>query len=290
MYSSHVENKLVNLLFLFVIGLFILTGCAGNKTVNEDENQVTEVDPYENVNRKVYVFNEALDDYVAEPISDAYRWVTPQFVQTGVSNFFNNLKDINVVLNDLMQGKYEQSGHDAGRLLVNSTLGLGGLIDVGTDIGLEKHEEDFAQTLAVWGVPQGPYLVLPILGSMTARGVPGGVFDTAVNPASYVGVPVQVIQMLNARANAQGALRFIDEAALDPYVFTRESFIQYRKNLITDGEGQLEDELIDFEEDFEDQEIEVNSKDPVEQNDNVQNVLNLSAPTTDSQAQESSVD
>ena len=218
--------------------------------VDEEEN---EIDPYENVNRKVFVFNKTLDDYVAAPISDAYLWITPQFVQTGIGNFFSNLKDINVVLNDLMQGKLEQGAEDTGRFAINTTLGLAGLFDVATEFGLEKHEEDFAQTLAVWGVPQGPYLVLPIIGPATSRGVPGGIFDTAANPATYVGLPIQLVQMLNARANATGALKFIDEAALDPYVFTRESFLQYREHLITDGESEVGSDTLDFEDDFYDE-------------------------------------
>ncbi len=233
----------------FIITALLFAGCASNDVV-EEPIEAVEVDPYENINRKVYAFNETLDGYVAKPISDAYLWITPQFVQTGVGNFFNNLEDINVVLNDLMQGKVEQGAEDTGRFAVNSTIGLLGLFDVATEIGLEKHEEDFAQTLGVWGVPKGPYLVLPILGPSTSRGVPGSVFDTAANPATYVGFPIQAVQMLNARANAEGSLRFIDEAALDPYVFTRESFLQYRKHLVTDGNSEITDDILDLEDEF----------------------------------------
>lgn len=247
---------------LFILFTLLLSGCASNEVIEADVQQTevnvaeaeeSEIDPYEGFNRKVYVFNDTLDTYVAAPISDAYLWVTPEFVQTGVANFFNNLKDINVVLNDMMQGKVAQGTQDTGRFAVNSTIGLLGLFDVATELGLEKHDEDFAQTLAVWGVPQGPYLVLPLLGPATARGVPGGIFDAAANPATYVGAPIQLLQMLNARANADGELNFIEEAALDPYVFTRESFLQYRKNLITDGESQISDDLLYEDEDFDDE-------------------------------------
>ena len=230
-----------------------------SEVVEEDtvEEEVVEedsdIDPFEGMNRNVFVFNKTLDDYVAAPVSDAYLWITPQFVQTGIANFFSNLKDINVVLNDLMQGKVEQGGQDTGRFVVNTTLGLAGLFDVATELGLEKHDEDFAQTLAVWGVPQGPYLILPVLGPSTGRGLPGGLFDYAANPASYIGLPIQLVQMLNARANATGALKFIDEAALDPYVFTRESFLQYRQHLITDGEAEISNDTLDFEDDFYDE-------------------------------------
>ncbi len=242
--------------FLFSIFL-VLTGCAGQNVVEESvsvEVEVSKNDPYENFNRKVFEFNKDLDTYLAEPISDAYLWVTPQLVQTGIANFFNNLKDINVVLNDVMQGKLIQGAEDTGRFAINTTLGLAGLFDVATEFGLEKNEEDFAQTLAVWGVPQGPYLVLPVLGPSSGRGVPGSIFDIVANPASYVGAPIQLIQLLNARANAEGSLKFIKEAALDPYVFTRESFLQHRKFLITDGESEITDDVFDFEDEFYDNE------------------------------------
>ncbi len=226
----------------FISGMFIgtaifLAGCA-TTGVNEQQNIAKKDDPYESFNRKVYSFNDNVDDYVAKPVSDAYQWVTPQFVQTGVYNFFSNLKNINVIINDILQAKFAQSAHDTGRFALNTTLGLGGFLDVGKDVGLEQNNEDFEQTLAVWGVPRGSYLVLPFLGPTTMRGIPGSVFDSAVNPANYVGLPVQLISLLNARASAEGALKFIDEAALDPYVFTRESFLQWRHNLDTDGKSE----------------------------------------------------
>lgn len=257
MYKENHQDKSisVDLLALVLSTGILLTGCAGTEVADqesaaEEVQVVAEIDPYENLNRKVFVFNEKLDTYVAKPISDAYLWVTPRFVQTGVSNFFSNLKDINVVLNDVLQGKFEQGLEDTGRFTVNSTIGLLGLFDVANEMGLEKHEEDFDQTLAVWGVPEGPYLVLPLLGPTTTRGVPGGIVDTAANPTTYVGLPVQLVSMLNTRANAEGALKFIDEAALDPYVFTRESFLQYRRHLVSDGETEISDDVIDFEDEF----------------------------------------
>lgn len=231
---------------ILIVAAISLGGCA-TTGVTEQPHIANKADPYEHFNRNVFTFNDKVDDYVAKPISDAYKWITPQFVQTGVFNFFNNLKTINVVINDVLQAKFQQSAEDAGRLALNTTLGLGGFVDVGKSIGLEQNEEDFEQTLAVWGVPQGSYLVIPFLGPLTVRGIPGTVFDTAANPTSYVGFPIQLISFLNARANAEGALKFIDEAALDRYVFTRESFLQWRKNLATDGKTdsslELDDEL-----------------------------------------------
>lgn len=235
-----------------------LSGCA---TTGEEKDAVvmSQADPYENINRKIFYFNDKVDDYVAEPVSNAYKWVTPQFVQTGIFNFFNNLKNINVVLNDMFQAKFEQGAQDSGRFLMNTTVGLAGLFDVAKHVGWEQNEEDFDQTLAVWGVPQGSYLVIPFLGPTTYRGIPGTVFDTAANPATYVGLPVQLVSMLNARANAEGALKFIDEAALDPYVFTRESYLQWRVSLATDGKSELSSDLSAFEDEIDAEDDNQNS-------------------------------
>ena len=237
-YSGNPNAKIQQIFSGLLIGVAMaLAGCA-TTGVTEQQTNVKKADPYENINRKVFVFNDTVDDYVAKPISDAYKWITPQFAQTGVYNFFSNLKNINVVINDVLQAKFAQSAHDTGRLALNTTMGLGGFVDVATQVGLERNDEDFDQTLAVWGVPQGSYLVIPFIGPSTIRGIPGAAFDTAANPSSYVGLPVQLISLLNTRANAEGALKFIDEAALDPYVFTRESFLQWRNNLATDGKTE----------------------------------------------------
>ncbi|MGR8999563.1 MAG: MlaA family lipoprotein [Gammaproteobacteria bacterium] len=238
-------NRKIQQTFLSVLigAVVILGGCATTEVAGQ-QHIADKADPYENFNRKIYVFNDTVDNYVAEPISDAYKWITPQFMQTGVFNFFNNLKTINVVINDVLQAKFKQSAEDAGRFALNTTLGLGGFLDVGKSVGLEQNDEDFDQTLAVWGVPQGSYLVLPLVGPSTLRGIPGMAFDAAANPVNYIGMPVQAVSMLNARASAEGALKFIDEAALDPYVFTRESFLQWRKNLATDGKSET---TLDFD-------------------------------------------
>ncbi len=222
-----------------------MQGCASTQT--KQSSEANQADPYENINRKIYSFNDSVDDYVAKPVSDAYKFVTPDFVETGVSNFFNNLKNINVVANDLLQGKFTQSGMDTGRFLMNTTLGMAGFFDVAKSVGLQQNDEDFEQTLAVWGVPQGSYLVLPLLGPITTRGIPGAVFDTAANPVNYVGIPAQALSMINTRANAEGSLKFIDEAALDPYVFTRESFLQWRTHLATDGKSENTTDFSDLD-------------------------------------------
>ena len=242
-FCKHYSNQQM---FVVLALVGTIGGCA-TASVEEQKIVANKADPYERVNRKVFNFNDQLDNYVAEPVANAYKTITPDFVQTGVFNFYNNLKNINVVFNDVLQAKFTQGAEDTSRFVVNSTLGLLGVVDVAKKLGLEQNDEDFDQTLAVWGVPRGPYLVIPFLGPVTARGIPGAVFDTAANPSSYVGAPVQLMSVLNTRANAEGSLKFIDEAALDPYVFTRESFLQWRNGLATDGKSS---ETADFEDEL----------------------------------------
>ncbi len=229
------NGKTLKTSLLMLVGALLLSGCATTS------GEFSKVDPYESANRDIFAFNDTVDSYVAKPISDAYKWVTPQFVQTGIFNFFNNLSNVRVVLNDVLQAKFEQSAEDMGRLIINTTVGLGGLVDVAKDVGLKQNDEDFDQTLAVWGVPQGPYLVLPLLGPTTLRGIPSSVLDTAANPSSYVGMPIQLLSLLNTRANAQGALDVVNEGALDPYAFIREGYLQTREHLASDGKSQAND-------------------------------------------------
>ena len=243
-----------------------ITGCASTEPVTGGADlsihraiKVNPVDPYEGFNRSMYGFNMGFDKYLLKPVADGYRFVTPDFMQSGVTNFFNNLKGISVVLNDLLQGKFEQSASDWGRFLANTTIGIGGLFDVATEMGLEANIEDFGQTLAVWGVDQGPYLVLPFLGPTTLRDGGGVIIDRAANPSTYV-IGTGVLEGINDRANAESALNFIDEAALDPYVFTRESFLQYRNNLINDGKTEVDSLDLDVEAAFD----EVDSNDSVD--------------------------
>ncbi|NOT84199.1 MAG: VacJ family lipoprotein [Methylococcaceae bacterium] len=234
-----------NFIPLFLCLLLLNAGCA--TTANY---KASAIDPYESFNRPVHKFNSKVDSYIAKPIADGYRKITPEFFQKGVNNFFNNLQDVTVILNDILQAKFKQSAQDAGRLTLNSTVGLGGLFDVASKAGLDKHNEDFGQTLAVWGLPQGSYLVLPFLGPSTFRELPGYVVDTASNPASYLGgfaLPLASVNALNSRANAEGSLQFINEAALDPYVFMRESYLQWRNYQAADGQVKQDKALDDLE-------------------------------------------
>ncbi len=255
-HKNSLHNPAKHILSCLILGLVIgLSGCATTKGPSGSQEASNKADPYENFNRKVFGFNNNVDTYVAKPISNTYKAVTPDFMQTGVSNFFNNLKNINVILNDVFQAKFEQSGRDTRRFLMNSTLGMAGLFDVAKTVGLEQNDEDFEQTLAVWGVPQGTYFVLPFWGPVTTRGIPGGVFDAAANPSTYLGVglpiaSVQMLSLVNTRASAEGALKFIDEAALDPYVFTRESFLQWRNHLASDGKTDASSDMTDIDADL----------------------------------------
>lgn len=242
------KNRRALKVVLSVAGTLLMNGCASIDKRAENSvdigSKASEIDPYENFNRTVYEFNDGLDKYVLKPVADGYKFITPDFVETGISNFFNNLKGINVVLNDMLQGKFRQGASDAGRFLANTTIGVGGLVDVASELGLEHNVEDFGQTLAVWGVGQGPYLVLPVLGPTTVRDSGAIIVDRAANPGTYVPF-TGVLEGISDRANAEEALNFIEEAALDQYVFTRESFLQHRQFLINDGQTDNSDFDID---------------------------------------------
>jgi phospholipid-binding lipoprotein MlaA len=197
-------------------------------------------DPLEGVNRAMFVFNEAVDENALQPAARLYRNVTPSGLRDGVRNFFGNLDDLYIGANNLLQGKVEQAMSDLMRVAVNTTLGLFGVLDLASDMGLEKHNEDFGQTLARWGVGDGPYLVLPLLGPSTLR-------DTAALPVDWEGDPVYwhtpvdernaltVARTIARRADLLGASRTLEEAALDRYVFLREAYLQRRRSQIHDG-------------------------------------------------------
>lgn len=229
--------------------MVLLSGCA---TVPVADPQ----DPWEGWNRGVQTFNDRVDDYVMKPVARGYRWVTPEFVDQGVSNFFSNIGDIRVAINDVLQGKLTQSLSDGARFLVNTTVGLAGFFDVASEIDLSKHKEDFDQTLGVWGIPTGPYLVLPLLGPSSPRGVLGLIGDTAMNPISYTGAYLNPAMTARAVAGGLGAVNAADlradnletekiasEAALDRYAFFRGAYLSQRNYLVHDGNVPAEDVL-----------------------------------------------
>ena len=234
-------SSLIKLLrSLLAIGLCqFLIACTSMQHI--DESRVIDTsDSWESTNRSIYDFNDALDKKILIPVSNGYVEVTPKPFRIGVTNFFDNMRYLNVILNNTLQGKIDQSASDIARFVFNSTLGVGGLFDVATPMGLEAHDEDVGQTLAVWGSPQGPYLELPALGPNTVRKLPDFVSTYFLDPFTYwlsfsVTAPVIVLEIVNNRANLLNASNFRDAAAIDPYSFTREAYLQSRKSKIYDG-------------------------------------------------------
>jgi phospholipid-binding lipoprotein MlaA len=197
-------------------------------------------DPWEDWNRDVQSFNDDLDAYFMKPIAEGYDWAMPSFAHRGVTNFFSNIDDIGVGINALLQGKFIQTGEDIARFLLNTTLGLGGFIDVASEIDLIKHKEDFDQTLGVWGVPSGPYLVIPFFGPGSPRSIGGLLGDMATNPINYLAnaaIPlgVGILNVIDMRANNLALENIATEAALDRYIFLRNAYFSQRNYLILDG-------------------------------------------------------
>jgi len=226
-------RSLPNVVILAVV--LALGGCATTNSKALDPR-----DPWEPMNRAIYKFNDKFDDYVFNPVSRGYQAITPNWLDIGISNFFDNLRDVPNALNNLLQGKPLESLSDLGRVTVNSTIGLLGFIDVASPIGLQHHNEDFGQTLAVWGVPSGNYLVLPILGPSTVRGSVGWVGDFMSDPYYYVKdgttyYELMLTDAIDTRADLLGASRILEQASFDPYTFHRETYFQRRLSLIYDG-------------------------------------------------------
>ena len=197
-------------------------------------------DPLEGWNRGVLAFNDTADDYVLKPVSKAYRAVTPSGLRDTVRNFFNNIDDLFIGANNLLQGKPADAMNDWMRLAVNSTLGLLGLIDWASEMGLEKHDEDFGQTLARWGVGDGPYFMLPLLGPSTLRDTAALPVDWSYDPV-FDARPIALrntllgVRFIQRRTDFLDSSRTLQEAALDRYVFLREAYLQHRRSQIYDG-------------------------------------------------------
>lgn len=218
----------------------VLAGCATQRAPSPR-------DPFEPVNRAVFEFNDNADRYVVKPVAEGYKFVLPGFVQAGIRNFFSNLADPWNAVNQLLQGKVELALSDGWRFIVNSTFGLGGLLDVASDMRLPKHNEDFGQTLGVWGLDTGPYLVLPLWGPSSVRDGAGLLVDT------YGYLPWRLpdwldfshrvawqnsllaLDFVNRRAQLLDTTNLLEEAALDRYAFVREAFFQRRRSLVYDG-------------------------------------------------------
>jgi phospholipid-binding lipoprotein MlaA len=222
--------------------LLLASGCASVASgCASVEGERDPRDPWEGFNRGVYRFNDTFDEYVAQPVARGYVAVLHQEIRTRVGNFFSNIQDLLIGANNLLQGKFEDGVNDFARFAFNSTIGLLGIHDVASDFpGLEKHNEDFGQTLGWWGSPPGPYLILPFLGSSTVRDAGGTAVDWAVQPVGNVR-PIELrntlygVYFVDTRAQLLDASRILEEAALDKYVFQRDAYLQRRRSLIYDG-------------------------------------------------------
>ena len=229
------------LLFSSLVISFTLAGCA-TTTPDELKN-----DPWTGWNHGTQTFNDNLDKAIIKPLAQGYEWITPTFVNEGVTNFFSNINDVGVTINDLLQFKVTQSGMDASRFLINTTAGVAGFIDVADMVNLPKHKEDFGQTLGFWGVPSGNYLVLPFFGPSSPRDTVGLIGDALFNPLTYVSIfggaainaataGAKLVDVVDQRDHLMTTEKIIDEGSVDRYDFIKNSYQQNREYYIHDGE------------------------------------------------------
>lgn len=217
----------------------LLALCAGLAGA-QDADGGSDKDPLEGWNRGVFAFNEAVDNAVLKPVATAYRDVVPQLVRTGVSNFFGNFMDVWSAFNHLLQGKAESGLNMGMRVATNTVFGIGGLFDVASEAGLERQAEDFGQTLGVWGLPSGPYLVWPLLGPSALRETAALPLDLSWSASLAFGgqndrLGVTVLQLVDLRASLLGATQVLDDIALDKYSFVRDAYLTRRQSLVHDG-------------------------------------------------------
>ena len=231
---------------LLICAVMMLSGCASTQYV------ANERDPWQGFNRTMYGFNDGLDRALLKPAAKGYKAIAPDFVETGVRNFFDNLDDISVAVNNLLQGKVSNSFSDIGRLAINSTIGVLGLFDVASSMGLTKHDEDFGQTLGVWGMDSGPYIMWPIFGPSTLRDSPSLVVDRVLlNPLTYVEIKtgeriaVVALDVVSVRAELLSLEETVDEISTDKYTFIREAYLDRRDFLVHDGSPAGETDLYD---------------------------------------------
>jgi phospholipid-binding lipoprotein MlaA len=224
------QNKFITLIAILIVSL--MTGCATN----------TNKDPLEGLNRGIYKFNDVADKAVFKPVAGAYKAVAPTPVQTGINNFFGNLRTFMTTINQVLQFKFNKAAESATRFVVNSTVGIAGFIDVASKTGIPQYKEDFGQTLGYWGVGNGAYLMLPLFGPSTLRDTGGLIVDGSfLDPIVYVD-NVRVRNTLygslfiSTRASYLPGSDLLDEAALDPYTFMRDAYLQRRENQVADGE------------------------------------------------------
>lgn len=238
-------RKYSAVIFSFAMLLTVLvSGCA---TVDEAYRDPR--DPFESFNRAMYTFNENLDKAVLKPLAKGYKAITPTPVDNGITNFFSNLDDVTSAINNLLQFKLSRAVSDVSRIVINSTIGILGFIDVASNMNIPKYGEDFGQTLGTWGVGPGPYIVLPFFGPRDGRDTVGLVVDWYTDPVTYLEPDshryvVKGLRVIDTRADLLGASKVLEQAALDPYEFSRDAYLQKRRHDVYDGNPP-------FEEDFE---------------------------------------
>ena len=225
--------------------LSLLPGCA--TTGGSDPR-----DPFEGFNRAAFSFNQSMDKHLFHPIAEAYDAILPEFIDQGISNFFSNLNEISVIVNDILQLKIGQAVSDFARLVFNSTIGLLGFFDVSSGMGLEKHREDFGQTLAKWGFKSGPYFVIPLFGPTTLRAATGlGVDGVLLSPTTYVDSTayrsgLMSLNYIDFKADLLSTGELLGVAAVDEYTFVKSVYLEHRERLIKDIDSE-EEEIPDFE-------------------------------------------
>ncbi len=248
------------------LGLVLLQvgACASSPKGTEGDTQAEErvkdrspADPWEPLNRGIYAVNDGLDTITLKPLAKGYKAITPGFVRRGISNFFANLRTPMNIINNLLQGKGRDALSDTARLVMNSTVGVGGLFDPATSAGLEEHNEDFGQTLAKWGVPNGPYVMVPIFGPRTLRDLIALPFDIFLDPLfhyenSSIRDKLWILQGIHLRAKLLVAESTINNS-FDPYITIREAYLQNREFHIYDGDPPVDDENDLFDEFFEEE-------------------------------------
>jgi phospholipid-binding lipoprotein MlaA len=231
----------LNVLFAGALALsaLSLSGCASFRAAAPG-------DPLEPINRGIYSFNNTFDHYLLKPIAKGYDAVVPGPVKTGVSNVFQNVADAQSVVSDALQLKGQKLGDDLGRVMLNSTIGIGGIFDLATPMGIERGNEDVGQVLGYWGLGAGPYLVIPFLGPSSVRDAVGRYADSQINPVSFVSsVPVRNsltgLGVIDARVGVFPAEALMNQAALDRYTFLRSAYLQRRQSLVLDGKRPKEE-------------------------------------------------
>lgn len=227
----------------------LLGGCATTAPPQGAMGQ-NPADPWEAWNRKVYAFNDAVDEAVLRPVAETYRDLLPQIVRTGVSNVLRNINDVWSAANHLLQGKVEHGVEMGFRVLANTTFGLGGLLDPATEMGLQRRQEDLGQTLGVWGMPNGPFLMLPFLGPSTVRDTTGLVGDRQFSASSLAAdwhdvAGITLLEIVSLRASLLDAGRLLDQVALDRYSFLRDAYLQRRLDAVYDGAPPFIDDFAD---------------------------------------------